>query len=252
MCGTPTLFYHIALNKRKTELPYLNKIIVSGECLNPQVADTLLEVFPQAAFWNVYGLTEASPRVSHLDPAFFHQKIGSVGVPLNSVQAKVADDQGEEIPRNEIGELLIQGPNVMKGYWREEELTAQKIVDGWLRTGDLARMDAEGFIYIIGRKDHMIIRAGVNIYPQEIENILLQDAAIKEVMVWGEADAASGQRICAAVVSGDGVDMTAKSFLGICRERLESYKWPDEMMLVEALPRNASGKVMRGRPKQGT
>ena len=251
MCGTPTLFYHMALNKRKTELPYLRKITVSGECLNPEVADKLLEVFPHASFWNVYGLTEASPRVSHLDPEFFSLKIGSVGVPLNHVKAKVVNDQGCEMPRNEIGELMIHGPNVMKGYWCEEELTAQKIVDGWLYTGDLARMDEDGFIYIIGRKDDMIIRAGVNIYPQDIENSLLRDSAIKEVMVWGETAAVSGQRICAAVVPHDHSEMTAKRFLSICREHLEPYQWPDEMMLMEALPRNASGKIMRGRPNDG-
>ena len=95
----------------------------------------------------------------------------------------------------------------------------------------------------------MIIRAGVNIYPQDIENNLLKDEKIKEIMVWGEPDAESGQRICAAVVAQDDVTLTVKDFMGICRNLLESYKWPDELLLVDALPRNASGKVVRGRPK---
>ena len=250
LCGTPTLFYHLALAKRKNELPYLRKITMSGECLNPQVADKLTEVFPEALFWNVYGLTEASPRVCHLDPVFFHQRIGSVGVPLFNVNVKVTDDSGDETARNTIGELWVRGPSVMKGYWRDEALTDSKITDGWLHTGDLARMDEEGFVYIISRKDDMIIRAGVNIYPQEIENNLLKTASVKEIMVWGETDKTVGQRICAAVVPQDGADMTVKSFMAICRDYLEPYQWPDEMIPVEALPRNATGKVVRGRPAQ--
>jgi long-chain acyl-CoA synthetase len=249
MCATPTLFYHLAMNKRKTELPYLRKVTVSGECLNPQVAEKLLEAFPHVEFLNVYGLTEASPRVSHLDPEYFVQKIGSVGIPLNSIAAKIVAEDGSAAPYNEIGELLIKGPNVMMGYWRDEELTSKKVVDGWLHTGDLAKMDEDGFLYIIGRKDHMIIRAGVNIYPQDIENNLLKDKRIKEIMVWGEPDTQSGQRICAAVVAQDSTNLSVKDFIGICRNLLESYMWPDEVMMVDALPRNASGKVVRGRPK---
>ena len=124
-----------------------------------------------------------------------------------------------------------------------------RIILRWLHTWDLATKDDDGFLYIIGRKDHMIIRAGVNIYPQDIENNLLKDEKIKEIMVWGEPDAESGQRICAAVVAQDDVTLTVKDFMGICRNLLESYKWPDEVLLVDALPRNASGKVVRGRPK---
>jgi long-chain acyl-CoA synthetase len=248
ICGTPTLFYHLALSKRKTELPCLRKMTVSGECLNPQVAEKLREAFPGVAFWNVYGLTEASPRVSHLDPAYFYAKIGSVGLPLNHIEAKVTNEDGQELPRGETGELIIRGPNVMKGYWRDETLTARKITDGWLHTGDTARMDGEGFITVIGRQDHMIIRAGVNIYPGEIEDSLMKDAAVREVMVWGEADAASGQRICAAVVPEAPALFTPQVFMRVCRERLEPYQWPDEMMILDALPRNASGKLMRGRP----
>ena len=249
MCATPTLFYHLAMHKRKTLLPDLRIVTVSGECLNAQVAEKLSEAFPHVAFLNVYGLTEASPRVSHLDPEFFRKKIGSVGIPLDHVSAKIIKEDCNEAPPNEIGELLVRGPNVMQGYWRDEALTSQKIVDGWLHTGDLAKMDDEGFLYIIGRKDHMMIRAGVNIYPQEIENSLLKDERIKEIMVWGEPDAGSGQRICAAVVAQDGFGLTVKDFMDICRALLENYKWPDEVMLIDALPRNASGKVVRGRPK---
>lgn len=249
MCATPTLFYHLAMNLRNVTLPFLSKVVVSGECLNPQVAKKLLEVFSSVRFFNVYGLTEASPRVSHLDPEFFMAKVGSVGIPLNSVEIKVTNDDGSVTPQGEIGELMVKGPNVMMGYWRDEELTATKISDGWLHSGDLAQLDEEGFIYILGRKDHMIIRAGVNIYPQDMENTIMKDESIKEVMVWGEPDPNYGQRICAAFVPAIDITLTTKDIMAICRQKLEPYKWPDEVLIVESLPRNASGKVMRGRPK---
>lgn len=249
MCATPTLFYHLAMNKRSVVLPKLSKVVVSGECLNPQVAETILKAFPGVSFFNVYGLTEASPRVCHLDPAYFPLKIGSVGIPLNSVKIRLVDDEGEPTPAGEIGELLVQGPNVMVGYWKDKLLTSQRIVDGWLHTGDMSRLDEEGFLYVVGRKDHMIIRAGVNIYPQDIENTLLKDGAFKEVMVWGEEDPNYGQRICAAFVPNSDGAMTSADVIKICRKLLDAYKWPDEVLLVEALPRNASGKVMRRRPE---
>jgi acyl-CoA synthetase (AMP-forming)/AMP-acid ligase II len=109
-------------------------------------------------------------------------------------------------------------------------------------------MDAEGYVTIIGRKDHMIIRAGVNIYPQEIENTLMQADEISEAMVWGEPDVNSGQRICAAFVPAVPGGLTPRGAMDACRKRLEPYKWPDEVHIVESLPRNASGKLMRGRP----
>lgn len=249
MCATPTLFYHLAMNKKSVQLPNLKKVVVSGECLNPQVASKIISVFEDVNFFNVYGLTEASPRVCHLDPQFFAAKIGSVGIPLNSVEIKVVDEAGQPTKPQEIGELFVKGPNVMLGYWKDEQLTAQKIVDGWLHTGDMSLLDDEGFLYVIGRKDHMIIRAGVNIYPQDIENTLLKEDIFKEVMVWGESDANYGQRICAAIVSSTEVKITPSDVIAICRKRLEAYKWPDEVMIVDSLPRNASGKVMRGRPQ---
>ena len=248
MCATPTLFYHLAMNKRSVNLPELKNVVVSGECLNPQVAEKILSSFPGIKFFNVYGLTEASPRVCHLDPEFFRAKIGSVGVPLNSVSIRVVDEGGRDVSRGSIGELYVQGPNVMLGYWKDEGLTSQKIVDGWLHTGDMCRQDEDGFLYIIGRKDHMIIRAGVNIYPQDIENSLLKDGAFKEVMVWGETDANYGQRICAAFVPGSEAPLSTADVMGICKKWLDAYKWPDEVLIVENLPRNASGKVMRLRP----
>ena len=249
MCATPTLFYHLAMNKKSVQLPNLKKVVVSGECLNPEVASKIISVFADVNFFNVYGLTEASPRVCHLDPQYFATKIGSVGVPLRSVEIKVVDDVGQPTRPQEIGELFVKGPNVMLGYWKDEPLTAQKIVDGWLHTGDMSLLDEEGFLYIIGRKDHMIIRAGVNIYPQDIENTLLKEEIFKEVMVWGESDANYGQRICAAIVSSSDTKITPSDVIAICRKRLEAYKWPDEVLIVDSLPRNASGKVMRGRPQ---
>jgi len=188
MCGTPTLFYHLGLHKKNLSLPDLNKIVVSGEGLLPQVAEKLLSSFPNTDFFNVYGLTEASPRVSYLEPKYFSSKVGSVGLPLRSVNIKIVDEDGKQLQAQEKGEIIVKGPNIMQGYWGDIEQTENVIKKSWLHTKDIGYFDEDGFLYVVGRKDHMIIRAGMNIYPQEIENTLLQDEAIKEIMAWGEPD----------------------------------------------------------------
>jgi len=248
MCATPTLFYHLGIHKKNIALKELNKIVVSGECLLPQVADKIIEAFPDASFFNVYGLTEASPRVSYLEPEYFRAKIGSVGKPLKNVAIKIVDDIGRQLPDKGVGEIIVKGPNVMQGYWRDEEQTKRKLRDSWLFTGDSGYFDEEGFLYVLGRKDHMIIRAGMNIYPQEIENVLLQNEKIKEVMAWGEPDPKYGQKICIVYVPENINDIDETCIMEICRKMLQPYQWPDEIYISDKLTRNASGKIVRGRP----
>ena len=249
MCATPTLFYHLALSKKAIELELLQYAAISGECLHPKVAEQIIMAFSKVKFYNVYGLTEASPRVCYLPPEHFNNKVGSVGIPLKSINIKVVDQTGSEVAKGEIGELVVNGPNVMVGYWSDKKQTDEKIRNGWLYTGDLAYLDNEGFLYIMGRKDHMIIRAGVNIYPQEIENVLLEDDGIKEVIVWGEPDPRYGQRICASFVPQYPERLSEADIISVCRQRLQPYQWPDEVHLVDKLPRNASGKLIRGSVK---
>ena len=244
MCATPTIFHYLSIVKDIKNFSALKQAVVSGECLQATVARRLIESFPNVLFYNVFGLTEASPRVSYLPPEYFSTKIGSVGIPLKSVSIKIIDDTGEQVKNKTIGELLVKGPNVMSGYWNDSELSLQKIRNGWLYTGDLAYLDEDDFLYIIGRKDHMIIKAGMNIYPQEIENILQQNSSIKEALVWGEFDSKCGQCIRAKVVPQNEEPLTEEVVMEICRNQLPTYQCPDSVEIVQELPRNASGKII--------
>lgn len=185
MGATPTIFYHISniVKRQKEKLP-LKTVAVSGECMTEVVAKQIKNILPDAAIYNVYGLTEASPRVSYLPPEYFDEYPLSVGIPLKSVSVKIAN-----------GELFVKGKSVMKGYYNDKSATDKAIQNRWLHTGDIATIDENGFISIKSRKDNMIIRGGMNIYPQEIENALLQDNRIKEALAFGVYDKAIGQRI---------------------------------------------------------
>lgn len=197
------------------------------------VAEKVRTAMPDTRIYNVYGLTEASPRISYLPCEQFDRHPTSVGVPLRSVQARIVD-----------GELLVRGLSIMKGYYRQPEATAKALDGGWLHTGDMVEADSNGYLYIHGRRDDMIIRGGMNIYPQEIENAVKQDGRIVDAMVWGTRDGRVGQKInIMALAPGIGEN----ELLQICRERLPGYQLPDHAQLVSALPRNGSGKLLRPR-----
>ncbi|MDP4119596.1 MAG: class I adenylate-forming enzyme family protein [Bacillota bacterium] len=232
MCGTPTLFYHLCnIAKRQTETLPLKTIAISGECMTDSVAEIIKNTMPQIRAYNVYGLTEASPRVSYLAPDNFDKNPLSVGVPLKSLEVKIVDN-----------ELLVKGKSVMKGYYNDVQATRKVIIDGWLHTGDIAKIDGNGFINIKSRKDNMIIRAGMNIYPQEIENALKQDERIIDLLAYGVKDEKVGQKIYLKIVS----DQLSKSeVFEICKMVLPPYQYPDSIEFVDEIPKNASGKVIR-------
>lgn len=237
---TPTIFNYI--NKHlKNDCHSLNKVVLSGECLLPNVATAFYTSHPNIEFYNAYGLTEASPRVSYLDSSLFKNRPGSVGKPIRGVNVKIVNDEGEELPAEEIGEIIISGPNVLLEYYNDKTLTDMRLEHNCLITKDLGYFDSQGFLYVIGRKDNMIIRAGVNIYPSEIEKVLLKHPSINEVLIWGETDSKYGQKICAEIVlSGEYV--TEKTIINICRESLPSYLWIDRMKIVNKLTYNINGK----------
>lgn len=235
-CATPTILYYLCSIIRKTgEMLSVKMIVVSGECMMKHVAEHLRECFPFTDIYHVYGLTEAGPRVSYLSPELFDRKPLSVGQPLKSVQIKIED-----------GELLVQGRSIMKGYYQNPELTKKVLKDGWLHTGDMAEIDESGCITIKSRRDDLIIRGGMNIYPQEIENVLKQEEGIADVLVFGVKDETVGEKIYLKVVT----NTLSKSQIFICcRNLLPSYQLPDFIEIVEEIPRNASGKVLRGLQK---
>lgn len=244
MCGTPTLFYYICnIAKRQTELLSLKTIALSGECMTKTVADELINVFPNTRKYNVYGLTEASPRVAYLPPDLFEKHPLSVGKPLNSITAKIVDDNNNELPANADGELVVHGPNVMKGYYADGKATEKAIQNGWLYTGDIACKDDNGNIFIKSRKDNMIIRSGMNIYPSEIENVVKQDNRVEEAVAFGVQNELVGQKIILHIVPKEPVEHN--EIFEFCKQHLPTYQIPDVIEIVGKIQRNASGKVVR-------
>ncbi len=192
-----------------------------------------------------YGLTEASP-VTHCNPLKGQRKVGSIGLPVPDTECKIVDIRtGTDLPPGETGELCIRGPQVMKGYWNNEEETRMALRDGWLYTGDIARMDAQGYFYIAERKKDMIISEGFNIYPREIEEFLLGHPAVQDAAVIGMPDKLRGERVIAHVVLKQGAAATQDDLLRYCREHLVKYKIPRKFIFTDSIPTNIAGKKLR-------
>jgi long-chain acyl-CoA synthetase len=193
-----------------------------------------------------YGLTEASP-VTHSNPVHRERKAGSIGLPLADTDCKIVDltDGEREVPLGEAGELCIKGPQVMKGYWSRPDETRQALKDGWLYTGDIARMDADGYFYIMERKKDMIISEGFNVYPNEIDEVVLAHPDVAEAGTVGVPDSLRGERVVLFVVLKEGRRLSQDEVLAYCRQRLAKYKLPKKVIFKSELPRTAVGKVLR-------
>jgi long-chain acyl-CoA synthetase len=193
-----------------------------------------------------YGQTESGPLATTLRPSEHEpgaERLASAGRAIPGVEVRIVDEHGAEQPTGETGEIAIRGPFTMAGYWRAPELTAEAIVDGWLRTGDMGRMDADGYVYVVDRKKDMIITGGENVYPREVEEVLHAHPAVREAAVIGVADAVWGEAVNAVVVPSGEID--ERELIAFCRDRLAHYKCPRSIELREALPRTPSGKVLK-------
>jgi fatty-acyl-CoA synthase len=190
-----------------------------------------------------YGMTETSPGVLCLDRRDAARKIGSAGKPLLHTETRVVDDQGNDVPRGQMGELWVRGPNITPGYWNRPEANKASFTDGWLHTGDAARVDDEGYYYIVDRTKDMYISGGENVYPAEVESVLYQIPQLAEAAVIGVPDERWGEVGKAIVAVKPGQVLTEAQILDHCRENLARYKLPRFIEFVEALPRNATGKV---------
>ena len=191
-----------------------------------------------------YGLSECSP-VCVENPFGKKTKPGSIGVPIPGFEARIMDSSGSEVATEQIGELVVKGPGVMKGYLNRPVETAEAIVDGWLHTGDLARMDSEGYIFIVDRKKDMIIRGGYNIYPREIEELLFQHPAVVEAAVYGIPDQDLGEEVAVDVVLRPGARITGDEIRLFVKEQVAPYKYPRVVRIVEDLPKSHTGKVLK-------
>ncbi|GAB3055460.1 long-chain-fatty-acid--CoA ligase [Virgibacillus ainsalahensis] len=245
--GVPTMF--IALlnyyKEKKFDLTSL-RACTSGSA--PLPVD-ILNKFNETSGTNVaegFGLSEASP-VTHRNPITGLQKPGSIGIPIPNSQSKIVDSvTGEdEMEIGEIGELVIQGPQIMTGYWNMPEETENVLRDGWLFTGDLAKMDADGFFYIVGRKKEMIIASGYNVFPVEVEDVIYTHPKVLEAAVIGVPDKYRGETIKAVVVPKDGEELDGNELIYYCRKRLAAYKVPQSVEIVGELPKTAVGKILK-------
>ena len=197
-------------------------------------------------FTEGFGLTETAPVASALGAADVITHAGSVGKPIAHVEYRVADEEGHDVPVGDIGELLIRGPNVFVGYWQKPEATRAVLQDdGWFHSGDLARVDAEGYYYIVDRKKDMVISGGENVYPAEVEQVLYQRPEVAEVAVIGMPDAKWGEAVTAVVALKPGQALEAEELVAWARERLAGFKCPRDVKFVDALPRTATGKVLK-------
>jgi long-chain acyl-CoA synthetase len=192
-----------------------------------------------------YGLTETSPMITLVEPDRAEAKIGSIGRAVPGVEVKIVDENGREVPIGEAGEIITRGPHVMKGYFRRPEATAQRIRDGWLYTGDVGKLDADGYYYHLGRRDDMIITGGLNVYPAEVENLIYTYPGVQESIVFAIPDSKRGAVIGAAVVPRPGSQVVEKELLAFLRQNLANFKVPDKIVVRESLPRTSSGKTIR-------
>jgi len=244
--GAPTMY--VALihhpNRRKYDLSSI-KVCISGAAPLPLEVQTQFERITGGRLIEGYGLTEASP-VTHANNVWGIRKIGSIGIPFPDTDAKVVNaESGEELPPGEIGELIVSGPQVMQGYWNRPEETASTLRDGWLYTGDMARMDEDGFFYIIDRKKDMIIAGGFNIYPREVEEVLYEHPAVRDASVVGVPDRYRGETVKAFVVFRDGASASEQELDEWCRARLAAFKIPRQYEFRDDLPKSIIGKVLR-------
>ena len=245
--GVPTMYIGIINHPDvgKYDLKSV-KACISGAAPLPMDVQTKFGEITGGRLVEGYGLTEAAP-VSHCNPIYGQRKAGSIGLPFPDVEAKIMDyDKFVEKPQGEEGELWLRGPQVMQGYWGRPDETAKTITeDGWLRTGDIARMDSDGYFYIVDRLKDIIIASGFNIVPREVEEVLFEHPKVQEAVVAGVPDAYRGETVKAYVVLRSGETATADELIAFCAERLAPYKVPKQVEFRSELPKTQVGKFLR-------
>ncbi|MEW5923932.1 MAG: class I adenylate-forming enzyme family protein [Candidatus Zixiibacteriota bacterium] len=243
--GVPSNFIILLNNSTfpTRKLEHLRYFTQAGGAMAPEIIKKLMNAFSNKEIYIMYGQTEAAPRISWLPPGRLREKVGSIGIPVPKIEIKIIDENGRECPSGESGELATRGDNVMLGYWNQPEETSQVIRDGWLFTGDLARKDDEGYIYITGRKKEIIKTGGNRVSTKEIEECLLENESIMEAAVFGIPDELLGEAVKAVIVLKDGHRAAVKDIQTYCKARLADHKVPKVVEFMDALPKYQSGKV---------
>ncbi|MCY6381750.1 class I adenylate-forming enzyme family protein [Hoeflea prorocentri] len=230
--------------------PHLRYISSTGAALAPAVIEQLRTLFPDVRIYSMYGLTECK-RCTWLPPEELDQRTGSVGIAIPGTEAFIVDDDGAMLPAGKVGELVIRGPHVMKGYWQDPEATAKALRPGrfeWekvLHTGDLFHADEDGFLYFVSRKDDIIKTRGEKVSPKEVENVLYAMTEISEAAVLGVSDTVLGSALKAIVVAAPGANPSEKDVIRHCSRHLEDFMVPKQVEFRDALPKTESGKISR-------
>jgi len=243
--GVPTMYVLLleACKKNNVTFSKLRLAVSGGAPLPIEILRQAKDIL-QLPIVEGFGLTEASPVVS-FNPLDGIKKEGSIGLPIPFVECKVIDDNGMELAFGDIGELLVRGENVMLGYYNKENETKETLKNGWLHTGDLAKIDEDGYIYIVDRKKDLVIAGGLNVYPREVEEVIYQYSKVKEAAVVGIDDKLRGEYVKAFIVLKDGEECTSKEITRYLREHIAGYKIPREIEFISELPKNSTGKILK-------
>lgn len=245
--NVPTIYVMMMSQERfyQHDYPFVSTIAYGGAPMSNETIRQLRIYFPNAELHNVYGATETSSPTTIMPRQFSEAKIDSVGLPVPVAETITVDEQMNECPTNAVGELLIKGPMVIEGYWNNPEANASSFMDGYWKSGDLARIDEDGYVYIMDRKKDMINRGGEKIYSIEVENVLYNHPSVLEAAIVGIPDSIFGEHVKAYVVMKEGKSVTAAEIQTFLSERLADYKVPKVIEFVSELPRNPGGKVLK-------
>lgn len=245
--GVPMTFEILRreVDVRSIAMPRLRYLTQAGGPMRPDTIRWVREAFAPARLFVMYGQTEATARLAYLPPDAAERKQGSIGIPIPGVELKVVDDAAHELPVGEVGHLVVRGDNVTPGYLEAPEETAAILHDGLLWTGDLARRDEDGFLFLVGRAKEILKIGGFRVSPVEIENVLAEHPSVKEAAVVGAPDPLQGEVAVAFVVPRDGAAPTDAELRRFCRDRLPAYKVPGRVEFIEAIPRNVAGKPLK-------
>jgi len=243
--GVPTMYNAIlhAQNRDDYDTSSLRLCISGGSAMPVELMRGFEEAFG-CKILEGYGLSETSPVACFNHPDL-ERKPGSIGTPIEGVGMKVVDDAGNEVPQGEIGEIVIRGHNVMKGYWNRPEDTKETIRDDWFHSGDMAQVDEDGYFFIVDRKKDLIIRGGYNVYPREVEEVLYEHPAVQEAAVIGIEDERLGEEVGAVVVLKEGEEASAEELKTHVKEQVASYKYPRRIWFAGELPKGPTGKILK-------
>ncbi|RCW44649.1 long-chain acyl-CoA synthetase [Halopolyspora algeriensis] len=245
--GVPTMYFGLLqADTSGRDLSSLRVGVSGGAAIPGEVIKAFEEKFPGVVVLEGYGLSESASTTT-FNVSAEQRKVLSIGRPIWGVEVQVVDDDGKRLPPGEenVGEIVIRGHNMMKGYYKRPEATAEAFRNGWFHTGDLAYADSDGYLFIVDRKKDLIIRGGYNVYPREVEELLYEHPAVAEAAVIGKPDDKLGEEIVAMVVLESGAEVAPEDVVAYCRERMAAYKYPREVHVLDELPKGSTGKILK-------